>query len=133
MGTLGSDLFFLCVFGVSTLVVVWLIVRAIRIVPESQRLDVYRLGRYMGQQRGPGIVMVIPFIDQAIKVDIQDKMKKVQAVQQAFDAIGETKTLVYNDGSVEIDGVVWNAISKQSIPPGTRVRVTKVILEVESM
>jgi regulator of protease activity HflC (stomatin/prohibitin superfamily) len=105
---------------------------AIRIVPESQRLDVYRLGRYIGQ-RGPGIVMVIPFIDQPIKVDISDKMKKAQAVQQAFDAIGETKTLVYTDGSVEIDGVVWNAMSRQPIAPNMRVRVTKVILEVESM
>jgi regulator of protease activity HflC (stomatin/prohibitin superfamily) len=126
------SLLFVCSAGVSVVVIMALFTTAIRIVPESQRLDVYRLGRYIGQ-RGPGIVMVIPFIDQPIKVDISDKMKRVQAVQQAFDAIGETKTLVYNDGSVEIDGVVWNAMSKQSIPPGTRVRVTKVILEVESM
>jgi len=129
MGALGN---FVCLLGILTIVMVVLLATAVRIVPEYERLDVYRLGRYIGQ-RGPGIVMVIPFIDQPIKVDIQDKMKKVQAVQQAFDAIGETKTLVYNDGSVEIDGVVWNAMSKQSIPPGTRVRVTKVIFEVESM
>jgi len=126
------SLLFVCSAGVSVVVIMALFTTAIRIVPESQRLDVYRLGRYIGQ-RGPGIVMVIPFIDQPIKVDISDKMKKAQAVQQAFDAIGETKTLVYTDGSVEIDGVVWNAISKQPIAPNMRVRVTKVILEVENM
>ena len=126
------SLLFVCSAGVSVVVIMALFTTAIRIVPESQRLDVYRLGRYIGQ-RGPGIVMVIPFIDQPIKVDISDKMKKAQAVQQAFDAIGETQTLVYNDGSVEIDGVVWNAMSKQPIAPNVRVRVTKVILEVENM
>lgn len=129
---MSVSLLFVCLAGISIVVIMALFTTAIRIVPESQRLDVYRLGRYIGQ-RGPGIVMVIPFIDQPIKVDISDKMKKAQAVQQAFDAIGETKTLVYTDGSVEIDGVVWNAMSRQPIAPNMRVRVTKVILEVESM
>jgi regulator of protease activity HflC (stomatin/prohibitin superfamily) len=123
---------FTCLFGVFLVAMMLLLAAAVRIVPESQRLDVYRLGRYIGQ-RGPGIVMILPIIDKAIMIDIQDKMKKAQAVQQAFDAIGETKTLVYNDGSVEIDGVVWNAMSKQPIAPNVRVRVIKVILEVESM
>ena len=126
------SLLFVCLAGISVVVIMVMYATAIRIVPEYQRLDVYRLGRYIGQ-RGPGVVMLIPFVDKAIVVDTRDKMKKAQAVQQAFDAIGETKTLVYNDGSVEIDGVVWNAMSKQPIAPNMRVRVTKVILEVESM
>ena len=126
------SLLFVCLAGISVVVIMALLMTAIRIVPEYQRLDVYRLGRYIGQ-RGPGVVILLPLVDKEIVVDTRDRMKKAQAVQQAFEAIGETKTLVYNDGSVEIDGVVWNAMSKQPIAPNVRVRVTKVILEVESM
>jgi membrane-bound ClpP family serine protease len=50
-----------------------------------------------------------------------------------FGSTGETKTLVYQDGSVEVDGKIWSAVSSQSILPGTRVRITKVILEIEPL
>ena len=42
---------------------------AIRIVPEYQRLVVFRLGRCVGA-KGPGIVLLIPVIDRAVKVDL---------------------------------------------------------------
>jgi regulator of protease activity HflC (stomatin/prohibitin superfamily) len=38
---------------------------AIRIVQEDTRLSVHRLGRYIGD-KGPGIVLVIPFIDRGV-------------------------------------------------------------------
>jgi membrane-bound ClpP family serine protease len=40
---------------------------AIRIVPEYQRLVVFRLGRCVGA-KGPGIVLLIPVIDRAVRV-----------------------------------------------------------------
>ena len=43
-----------------------LIASAIRIVPEYQRLVVFRLGRCMGS-RGPGIVLLIPVVDRAVQ------------------------------------------------------------------
>ncbi len=121
---------FACVFGAFVLFTMIMLTAAIKIVPESQRLTVYRLGRYIGE-RGPGLVVVLPFIDKAVPVDVQDQMAKTRAIWQVFDAIGETTTFVDKDGSVEIDGRLWNATSPQPIPPGKRVRVTKVILEVE--
>ena len=38
---------------------------SIRIVPADKRLSVHRLGQYIGD-RGPGIVILIPFIDRGV-------------------------------------------------------------------
>jgi regulator of protease activity HflC (stomatin/prohibitin superfamily) len=43
---------------------------AIRVVREYERLVVFRLGRLLGE-RGPGLVLLIPIVDQAIKVGIR--------------------------------------------------------------
>ncbi len=45
---------------------------AIKIVPEYQRLVVLRLGRYIGEERGPGFVFLIPFVDRPIRVDLRE-------------------------------------------------------------
>ena len=50
----------------------YLLLRLIRIVSEYERLVILALGRYAGT-RGPGIVYVIPFLEQAIKVDMREK------------------------------------------------------------
>ena len=49
---------------------------AIRIVPEYQRLVVFRLGRSVGA-KGPGIVLLIPVIDRAVKVDLREQLREV--------------------------------------------------------
>lgn len=53
-----------------------LLASAIRIVREYQRLIVFRLGRAIGQ-RGPGVVFLIPFIDQAQMVDLREQFFEV--------------------------------------------------------
>ena len=50
--------------------IVLLLTKAIRIVPEYQRLVVFRLGRLLGA-KGPGLVLLIPFIDRAVKVGLR--------------------------------------------------------------
>jgi regulator of protease activity HflC (stomatin/prohibitin superfamily) len=45
--------------------------RAIKIVPEYQRLVVFRLGRLLAT-KGPGLVILIPFVDRGIKVDLRE-------------------------------------------------------------
>lgn len=44
---------------------------AIRIVPEFQRLVVFRLGRVMGA-KGPGFVLLIPIVDRGVRVDLRE-------------------------------------------------------------
>ncbi len=57
-------LFFLLIFGFVILA------NAIRVVREYERLVVFRLGRLVGM-RGPGLVLLIPVIDRAIKVGLR--------------------------------------------------------------
>ncbi len=48
----------------------------IRVVREYERLVVFRLGRSIGV-RGPGLVILIPFIDSAQKVDLREQFMEV--------------------------------------------------------
>jgi regulator of protease activity HflC (stomatin/prohibitin superfamily) len=65
MITVGlSTLVFLLVAGLVVLV------NAIRVVREYERLVLFRLGRLKGE-RGPGLVLLIPLIDRAVKVGLR--------------------------------------------------------------
>jgi len=55
------------------LAIIIVISRAIRIVREYARLVVFRLGRLIGA-KGPGLVLLIPFIDTAKNVDLREFM-----------------------------------------------------------
>lgn len=57
-----------------TVILVLLVVvlaNAIRVVPEFQRLVIFRLGRCIGQ-KGPGLVIIIPLIDRPVRVDLRE-------------------------------------------------------------
>ena len=47
---------------------------AIWIAQEYERIVVFRLGRCVGE-RGPGLVLLIPFIDRGIKVDLRERVR----------------------------------------------------------
>lgn len=74
LGIGGSLL--LCLVAVVVLVILGALVSAIRIVPEYQRLVVLRLGRVIGQ-KGPGLVLLLPIIDQARTVDLREQVREV--------------------------------------------------------
>ena len=56
-------------FSVAFLVII-VLVSAIRIVREYERLVVFRLGRVIGE-KGPGLVLLWPIIDRAVKVGLR--------------------------------------------------------------
>ena len=64
---------FLCL----VVIVVLILVNAIRIVPEYQRLVVFRLGRVLERPSGPGIVFLIPIVDRPVKVDLREQIREV--------------------------------------------------------
>lgn len=66
----------LCLIGGVGVVVVALLATAIRIVPEYQRLVVFRLGRCVGE-KGPGIVFLIPLVDRASRVDLREQVREI--------------------------------------------------------
>ncbi|MBI5933523.1 MAG: SPFH/Band 7/PHB domain protein [Chloroflexi bacterium] len=49
---------------------------AIKIVPEYQRLVVFRLGRCVGT-RGPGLILLIPIIDKAVRADLREQVREI--------------------------------------------------------
>jgi regulator of protease activity HflC (stomatin/prohibitin superfamily) len=65
-----------CAVGAVALVVVVLLASAIRVVPEFQRLVVFRLGRSVGE-KGPGLVILIPVIDRAQNVDLREQVREI--------------------------------------------------------
>ncbi|KUO91520.1 MAG: slipin family protein [Thermocladium sp.] len=52
------------------IIVIPILVSAIRIVPEYQRLVKFRLGKLIGVY-GPGVVFVVPIIDRVITIDLR--------------------------------------------------------------
>ena len=66
----------LCVVGGLALLLFAFLASAIRVVSEYQRLVVFRLGRCVGT-KGPGIVLLIPVIDRAVKVDLREQVREI--------------------------------------------------------
>ncbi len=58
------------IIGVIVVVILILIPMAVKIVTEYERGVVFRLGRLVGA-RGPGLFLIIPFIDRMVKVDLR--------------------------------------------------------------
>jgi regulator of protease activity HflC (stomatin/prohibitin superfamily) len=72
----SGSLLILCILGGVVFVAILVLANAIRVVPEYQRLVVFRLGRCVGH-RGPGIVFLIPAFDRAVKVDLREQVREI--------------------------------------------------------
>src|SRR5919106_5716302 len=60
----------LTVLGIIVLFILIVLFAAIKVVQEYERGVVFRLGRLVGP-RGPGLILLIPFIEQMRKVDLR--------------------------------------------------------------
>ncbi len=60
----------LAVVGIIILFVIILISMALKIVQEYERGVIFRLGRLTGA-KGPGLFLIIPFVDRMVKVDLR--------------------------------------------------------------
>jgi regulator of protease activity HflC (stomatin/prohibitin superfamily) len=58
------------IIGVIVVVVLIIVFAAVKIVAEYERGVIFRLGRLVGA-RGPGLFLIIPFIDRMVKVDLR--------------------------------------------------------------
>jgi regulator of protease activity HflC (stomatin/prohibitin superfamily) len=81
---------------VLVLIFFYILTRLIRIVPETERLVVLSLGRFAGT-RGPGIVLIIPVIEQARKVDIRER----------FLDIPSQTAITKDNAPIDIDFLVY--------------------------
>src|SRR5574339_121833 len=60
----------LTILGILVFFVVILLAAAIRVLREYERGVIFRLGRLIAQ-KGPGLILLIPFIDQMVRVDLR--------------------------------------------------------------
>jgi regulator of protease activity HflC (stomatin/prohibitin superfamily) len=78
------------------LFVILFLFNAIKIVPEYQRLVVFRLGK-LRSTRGPGLVILIPFIERGIKVDLRE----------FFLEIPRQDSITKDNASISIDFILY--------------------------
>ena len=71
-----DDVIGLVIVGIGLLVLLFLIVNTIHIVREYERLVVFTFGNLSGA-RGPGIVLLIPVVQQTVKVDLRERFLEV--------------------------------------------------------
>ncbi len=102
--------------GIVIVVIIMLIIfsSAIRILKEYERAVVFRLGRLIGA-KGPGLVLLVPIIDKATKVDL-----RVATV----DVTGQ-KIITLDNVTVEVDAVIYLRINE---PTSAVVRVKDYLL-----
>lgn len=125
---MGTTNFILCFVSTFFIIGMVFIASAIRIVREDTRLTVYRLGRNIGD-KGPGIVLLIPLIDKGVIKQLGEPDETPS--RRYVGAVGETLSTVFRDGKVLFSSGEWDAISQTPIASGRRVRVVRMLLEVE--
>lgn len=89
----------LIALGLLVGIAVLLLALALRIVPEYQRLAVFRLGRILGA-KGPGLVLLIPFVDRGVRIDLRERF---------FDVPPQT-TITEDNAHLSIDFLVYSKI-----------------------
>jgi regulator of protease activity HflC (stomatin/prohibitin superfamily) len=81
------------------LFVIIVLAMAIRIVPEYRRLVVFRLGRSLGA-RGPGLILLIPYVDRGVMTDLRE----------AFFDVPPQTCITADNASVTIDLLVYDKV-----------------------
>src|ERR1035437_3440801 len=61
---------FYSIIAVAVILVVFVLPQAIRILREYERGVIFRLGRLQGA-KGPGLILLIPFVDRMVKMDLR--------------------------------------------------------------
>lgn len=93
----------LLIIGVVALAIFMVITGSVKVVREYNRLVVFRLGKVIGE-RGPGLVLLIPFVDQPVWVDLREK----------FLAIPHQTTITKDNAPIAIDFLIyWRVVDSQ--------------------
>jgi regulator of protease activity HflC (stomatin/prohibitin superfamily) len=86
----------LILIGLIGIILLWVIIYHIRIVQEYERVVVFRLGRSIGS-RGPGLVLLIPFVHRPVRVDLRERF---------FD-VPPQSAISQDNASLSIDFIVY--------------------------
>ena len=85
--------------GVAVLLIILILTQAIKIVPEYERLVLFRLGRAIGT-RGPGLVILIPIVDRVSRVDLREQ----------YLEIPHQAAITEDNATISIDFIVFTKV-----------------------
>jgi regulator of protease activity HflC (stomatin/prohibitin superfamily) len=95
---------------VGAIVVVVILTLAVKIVRQYERAVIFRFGKLLGE-KGPGIFVIIPFVDRLVKVDL--RVRELDVPKQ---------TVISSDNvSLDVDAVIYYKVTDSC----------KAIVEVE--
>jgi regulator of protease activity HflC (stomatin/prohibitin superfamily) len=94
----------LAIVIIALAIVLWLIFSVVHIVREYERLVVFFLGRLQGA-KGPGLVLLIPVIQQAVKVDLRE----------SFLEIPQQSCITKDNAPISIDFLVYSKVFEPMI------------------
>ncbi|HYU57297.1 MAG TPA: SPFH domain-containing protein [Actinomycetota bacterium] len=87
---------FWIVVGVAAVVALLFLRAALKVVPEYQRMMVFRLGRSIGT-KGPGLIILIPIVDRGVRVDLRE----------FYLEIPHQSAITQDNASISIDFIVF--------------------------
>jgi regulator of protease activity HflC (stomatin/prohibitin superfamily) len=87
--------------AVGIIVMIIIIASAIRVVREYERAVVFRLGRLIGA-KGPGLILLVPIVDKAVKVDLRVVTLDVP----------KQKIITLDNVTVDVDAVVYLRVNE---------------------
>ncbi len=106
----GGSLIFIGIIGI---ILLMMVTNSIKIVRDYQRLVVFRLGKTIGG-RGPGLVILIPFIDKPVWVDQREQYIEVPS-----------QTCITKDNApISIDFLIYTKVVE---PEKTVIQVSNYI------
>ena len=71
-------------------------------------------------------VLVAGFVWIAVRKSIEAAyVRPLHDLQRLVGQIGEARTAIHDDGSVQVGGELWSARSEKSIPAGSSIRVVR--------
>lgn len=76
----SANITLICLVGAIAFIVIVFLISAIKIVPEYRRIVVFRLGRCIGT-KGPGLILLIPFVDRPVTVDLREQVREIPTQQ----------------------------------------------------
>lgn len=77
-----------------------ILLSGLRVLREYERGVIFRLGRVLPKERGPGIIFVIPFIDRMVKVDLREDY---------FD-VPHQRCITKDNAPVDIDVIIYHKV-----------------------
>jgi regulator of protease activity HflC (stomatin/prohibitin superfamily) len=84
------------IFMALVVIVIFLLTSAVKILREYERAVVFTLGRFRGV-RGPGLVLLIPFIQEMVRVDL-----RIQVIE-----IPSQDVISHDNVSMKVDAVLY--------------------------